>query len=442
MFKKRNLAFFMAALMSVVFLAGGVCEDVKAGSIDGLYSAVRSVFNDLDGNDVNHLLSGHLKVLSSYITENNLSEKIDLEGVVDHPISRDSIDTYGLDKMVGEIIKDVTDSTQEYAFNKITTNDLSFSVDNAIDFGEYLNVAANGLDCDNAEFIIEPYRDFIPSLDESNYKRVEYFNAFIENTASVSGPYFIYFPMKIKLNISNDVDITKVKLYHFTASPLEGGKDIISEVPFTVNGDGTITMMIYKSIDNLDSSVIAEANISNSDIMLCSAGDDNNDYYALVELKDASQDDPSDEPDDDPQDDPIFNPPTWIPQTPEEIKRFACLGSEKLEYSCSERNPYGIIFVKSVQGPKCFASFEAVLGDYTIGRTYSAYVNGRLIYSMPQKARVTLVIPETLRKEGRVFKMICVTKDGRPIIYNDLDKDPDTITFDTNKFYAYALIYK
>ena len=38
--------------------------------------------------------------------------------------------------------------------------------------------------------------------------------------------------------------------------------------------------------------------------------------------------------------------------------------------------------------------------------------------------------------------MICVIKGGQPIIYNDLDSNPETITIKTNNFYAYALIYK
>lgn len=38
--------------------------------------------------------------------------------------------------------------------------------------------------------------------------------------------------------------------------------------------------------------------------------------------------------------------------------------------------------------------------------------------------------------------MICVTEGGQPFIYNDLDKDPETVTIKTNKFYAYALIYR
>lgn len=38
--------------------------------------------------------------------------------------------------------------------------------------------------------------------------------------------------------------------------------------------------------------------------------------------------------------------------------------------------------------------------------------------------------------------MICVTEGGQPVIYNDSDNDPETITIKTNQFYAYALIYK
>lgn len=38
--------------------------------------------------------------------------------------------------------------------------------------------------------------------------------------------------------------------------------------------------------------------------------------------------------------------------------------------------------------------------------------------------------------------MICVTQKGLPVVLNDLDKKMDTITFETNTFYAFALIYK
>ena len=424
MFKKRNLALFLAALMSVAFLAGGVCEDVKAGGPVTFEDHIIAAFLALDHEEQKLPLSGpevdeKLKPLSSFITtEDDLSHKADLssvDGIGASPnLPADKfVDTYGLDELAGKIKKD--DGSAKYVFSGESADPgLPFTL-GSIDFGEHLNAAANG-GPESAILLINPCDGSNSGLDESNYKKVTYFDVEMNDGN-------LYFPLILKLQLNGDIDVNKLKVYHFIRTSADLDTYSGTEISFTDNGNGLITILASKNIQTTPSA---------------EGGESIYDYYALEELKYASQQDPQE----DPKEDPAPNPPTWIPQTPEEIKRFACLGSEKLEYSCSERNPYGIIFVKSVQGPKCFASFEAVLGDYTIGRTYSAYVNGRLIYSMPQKARVTLVIPETLRKEGRVFKMICVTKGGRPVIYNDLDKDPDTITFDTNKFYAYALIYK
>jgi len=38
--------------------------------------------------------------------------------------------------------------------------------------------------------------------------------------------------------------------------------------------------------------------------------------------------------------------------------------------------------------------------------------------------------------------MICVTEKGQPIILDDLDSGAETITFETDAYYAFALIYK
>ncbi len=61
---------------------------------------------------------------------------------------------------------------------------------------------------------------------------------------------------------------------------------------------------------------------------------------------------------------------------------------------------------------------------------------------MDEAVQITLKIPSAIYKTDREYKMICVTKGGQPIIYSDLDSSPETITIRTNKFYAYALIYK
>ena len=61
---------------------------------------------------------------------------------------------------------------------------------------------------------------------------------------------------------------------------------------------------------------------------------------------------------------------------------------------------------------------------------------------MEQAATITLTIPKTLQAAGREFKMICVTKGGLPIVLSDTDSNPNTITFTTDSYYAFALIYK
>ena len=133
---------------------------------------------------------------------------------------------------------------------------------------------------------------------------------------------------------------------------------------------------------------------------------------------------------------------TWKPTTPDEKKRYACVGKEAVQYTPSKDNAYQIDIKNAIQGPMCFKSFETVLGDYTIGRTYNIYAPSDTMYSMDKEIQFTIKIPSAIYKEKRDYKMICVTKDGKPIVYNDLDSNPETITIKTDKFYAYALIYK
>ena len=38
--------------------------------------------------------------------------------------------------------------------------------------------------------------------------------------------------------------------------------------------------------------------------------------------------------------------------------------------------------------------------------------------------------------------MLVVTEDGKPAVLKDLDSASDTITFETDAYYAFALVYK
>lgn len=136
-------------------------------------------------------------------------------------------------------------------------------------------------------------------------------------------------------------------------------------------------------------------------------------------------------------------PSWWQPTTQEEKIRYSCFGKEKLEYTTPDNQPFNINIQNAMQGEKCFEVFQNIAGDYTIARTYNIYPIGtQLQFSTPNKITVSLTIPEILRQKNREFKMICVSQNGIPFIFEDKDKDPDTITFSTDKFYAFALVYK
>ena len=133
----------------------------------------------------------------------------------------------------------------------------------------------------------------------------------------------------------------------------------------------------------------------------------------------------------------------WVPVTEEEKIRYSCVGKEKVAYTLADGSPFDMNIQNAMQGTKCFEVFQNTAGDYTIARTYNIYpLNSESQYSTKEKITISLTIPESLRKEKREFRMICVTQDGIPVILKDIDKDPNTITFSTDKFYAYALIYK
>lgn len=132
----------------------------------------------------------------------------------------------------------------------------------------------------------------------------------------------------------------------------------------------------------------------------------------------------------------------WKPSTPDEIKRYGAYSREKIEFSVDEKNAYAVTVQNAMQGKLCYDSFESVLGGYTIGRTYNILPAGQAAYKMDGKAKITLQIPGSLQAANREYRMICVTENGIPVILKDLDTNPSTITFETNVYYAFALVYK
>ncbi len=70
------------------------------------------------------------------------------------------------------------------------------------------------------------------------------------------------------------------------------------------------------------------------------------------------------------------------------------------------------------------------------------YPNGQKIQTTDKEIAFSFEIPKALLKENRTYQMICVSQNGQPVILKDLDTKPTTITIKTNKFYAFALVYK
>ncbi len=135
-------------------------------------------------------------------------------------------------------------------------------------------------------------------------------------------------------------------------------------------------------------------------------------------------------------------PAAWVP-TPEEMKLYDACGTDEVIYTESADNAYNVTIENSIQGFLCWSSFDTVRGDYTIGRTYNIYPTYLgMVYKTESKAKITLTIPESLRAKNRSFRMIVVTEDGKAAVLNDLDSDPNTITFETDTYYAFALTYR
>ena len=57
--------------------------------------------------------------------------------------------------------------------------------------------------------------------------------------------------------------------------------------------------------------------------------------------------------------------------------------------TADKANAYLVTVKNAMQGKKCFESFETVLGEYTIGRTYNILPNGKRLYKMDKTVTIT-----------------------------------------------------
>ncbi len=88
----------------------------------------------------------------------------------------------------------------------------------------------------------------------------------------------------------------------------------------------------------------------------------------------------------------------------------------------------------------------AIAGKYTLGQfiniEITKKINGKefAVTQLGKEISLTIVVPDSLKAEGRTYAIVRI-HDGEADILSDIDSDEDTITFKTDKFSVYAIVY-
>lgn len=112
-------------------------------------------------------------------------------------------------------------------------------------------------------------------------------------------------------------------------------------------------------------------------------------------------------------------------------------------YQILNNGGYNITINHHEQGPLCDAAFKYAQGhDWLVTDYFNIVVNNSYsTYETPNNVRIQLTIPDDLIVSGRKWRMICVSRNGSIYSFADEDANDSTITFTTNRFYAYAMSY-
>lgn len=116
------------------------------------------------------------------------------------------------------------------------------------------------------------------------------------------------------------------------------------------------------------------------------------------------------------------------------LKLSALTPDHSLKFSAQRRYP----------GKACYEAYAAFIGDYNFATTYSIVVekNNKKVEKTDTTLQYVLTIPEQYRQVGRSFRLLAIGY-GVVNIYDDLDTNDSTITFETDTpTTAYALVYK
>lgn len=105
---------------------------------------------------------------------------------------------------------------------------------------------------------------------------------------------------------------------------------------------------------------------------------------------------------------------------------------------------YGVNAQIKYPGNACYEAFGAFIGDYNfaIPIYMTVYDGSGIVNSTSTEYQYTLTIPTAYRNLGTTYKLLAIGS-GTVYTYDDLDSNPQTVTFKTDKpTTAYALIYK
>lgn len=120
------------------------------------------------------------------------------------------------------------------------------------------------------------------------------------------------------------------------------------------------------------------------------------------------------------------------------VTKIASMSADTMDYS------YGVSAQMRVPGKACYQAFAAFIGDYNYA--YSIVLNvtkeQKKVDSTPTPHKYVIEVPKQYVGLGTTYKLLAI---GRGIVdsYEDLDMNPNTITFETSTpSTTYAIVYK
>ncbi|NCC86569.1 MAG: hypothetical protein EOM05_01710 [Clostridia bacterium] len=103
------------------------------------------------------------------------------------------------------------------------------------------------------------------------------------------------------------------------------------------------------------------------------------------------------------------------------------------------------LIISSVQAPADSDKVQQSLGSNTLGMYLDISMLKTVgttetsVHNLNAPIRITFTIPDNLK--GKDTYCIIRVHDGVTTVLNDLDSDPNTVTFETDRFSTYALAY-